>query len=351
VKGSLALDFPRHRARMLALLGGTLGFLGLGAWLAIGLARATGLQGPLALGLHAILLALALGLSSVIPPWILRRRAPREARLEWDREVIAERDGDAIRTCIAWPDARVRAEGGVVQITDPAGRAITVAEHASTPPWLSRRRASADDVSELIARSVDRDPGPPIAPDERDAQRPVMGRQVALAALALTAIGVPAIGLAIPALAFPFAALCMTILCALPTLRPLHELAALIEESRRFDRAGEASIEEPDPGAPIVRRSEGTWVRLDLSRARHPDALLGTREDARLRIVLPLSGWVAAPSRTTVGQAVAPEAVETIAEAGARGERMGAVLIELSVRGAAVAMWAAMSLSPLWLEP
>lgn len=350
MKGSLPLDFPRRRARSLAVLGGTFGFVGLGAPLAIGLVRASGVHGPLALALHGIALVLALGLSIAIPPWLLRRRAPREARLEWDRDAIVERDGDAVRTCIRWIDARVRTEPGIVQITDAAGRAITVAEHARTPPWLARRRASADDLSELIARAVDRDPGPPIAPDDRDAQRPVMGRQVAVATFALAVLGIPALAFAIPALAVPFAALCMTILCALPTLRPLHELAALLEEGRHFDRTVEATVEEPEITAPIVRNSEATWVRLDLSRARHPDALLGMREDARIRLVLPLSGWVAAPTRATIGQAIAPEAIETLAEADARADRLRAVLLELLVRGAAIALWAAMSLSPLWLE-
>lgn len=352
MKGSIALDFPRGRARRLALAGGTLGFLGLGGWIALALVRASGAQGLLALALLVTTMPIALALSIALPPWILGRRAPRDARVEWDRDAIVERDGEAIRTAIAWRDARVRSEGGVVQITDAAGRAITVAEHAATPRWLSRRRASAgaSELATLAAGIVDRDPGPPIEPDERDARRPVTGPQVVLATVALAVIGVPSFAIGIPALAPPFAALCVALLCALPALRPLHELAALIGESRRFDRADEATIEDPDPTTPLVRRSDGTWVRIDLSRAKHADALLGTRDDARVRVVLPPSGWVAAPTRATAStQAVAVDGIETPAERAARGELVRAVVIELAARSVAILFWGAMSLSPLWI--
>lgn len=351
--GSIALEFPRGRALRLALAGGTLGFFGFAFWLVLALVRASGAGEGLAIVLFAITTPAALAISIALPPWLLMRRAPYEARLSWDRDGIVEREGDTIRTSIRWDVARARIETGpqgrIVQITDGA-RAITVADFAACPPWLARRRASTSSLDELIASLRDRETGPPIAPDDRDARRPVGARAPILLTLAIAALAVPVLALALPPLAAPFVALIAMILCAIPTLRPLHELAALIGESRAFDRAEDATLEELDRERPIVRIRGTLLVRLDLTHARHPDALLGERRDAALRIVLPASGWLAAPSRAALGAAsIAPEAIETMYETAARERLARTVLIELGARGAAVVFWAAMSLSPLWL--
>lgn len=351
--GSIALELPPRRALSLALAGGVVGFLGFGGWLALAIVRLTGAEGALASALLAITMPLALAISIALPPWLLRRRAPHDAKLEWDRDAIVERQGGAVRTAIAWRGARARIEtsrgGRVVQITDGA-RAITVADPAGCPAWLARRPACSRELDRLIEVLLDRDPGPKVEPDDRDARRPTMGRQPILLTIAAGLLATPALALAIPALGPPFAALIAAILCAIPMLRPLHELAALIGESRRFDRAEDASIEDPDPSRPVVRVRGSSLLRLELDRAGHPDALLGTREDAALRIVLPPSGWVAVPTRATLGDAsIAPDAIETPAERDAREALVRTVLIELGARGAATIFWGAMSVSPLWL--
>ena len=239
-----------------------------------------------------------------------------------------------------------------MQITDVDGRAITIASEGATPRWLSRRKATAPDaaLAPLADVLVDLEPGPELAPDARDVRRPTMGPQVALVTLVLGLLGAPTMWLAgdmrhlVPA----FAALVVCMLCAAPALRPVHELLELLAVGRRFDRSEEATIVHGEGTEALLRRRDGSLVRVDVAPARHPDALLATREGTVVHVVLPAAGWSPAASRVDLGPSVAAEDVETALDREARGELTRAARIELAARGAAVLWWGLASLSPIW---
>jgi hypothetical protein len=354
--GELTLDFPRGRAARLAVFGAALGFPGLGAWLAL---LATGLlagslSGTAQVAVFALFALLALAASTLLPPALLRARQPRPARVTWDREGLVERDGAHVRTAIPWLGAQARVahgeRGRVVQVSDAEGRAITLAEPRAAPRWLAHRKACAADLGLLAGVLGEVDPGPEIAPDARDARRPTMGWQATLLTLAVGLVALPMMAL-VPDLRRvgpAFAALLVCILSAAPALRPLHELLELLAWQRLFERSEPATIEEGEGREALLRRADGTRVRIDLGPARHPDAWLATREGAQLFVVLPLAGWIPAVSRLDLGPPVEVTQVETEHERQARGETLRAAAIELSARAAAVLWWGAASLSPLW---
>jgi hypothetical protein len=352
MEGALELRLPRGRGLQLALAGLALGTPALGVPLALLALHLLGLTGPLADATLAALLLVAAALATAIPPWLLRLRAPRPARLVWDAERITELDGEHPRTALAWRDARARIEttkrGRRAQITDPRGRAITVAEPGAAPRWLLRRAAIAADLGPLLARLVELPGGPPIEPDERDARRPTMTGLVALGTLASGVVLLPVTYVfVLPPLAPPLAALLVCILCAAPALRPFHEVLALLAEGRRLERAEPATVEDGERVELVARRADGTLVRIDLSHARAPDAFLATRHGAELRLVLPPAGWVPAPGRSSLGPPVAPEAVETVHERDVRHELLRGAVVELVLRGLAVVVWGALAFSPL----
>lgn len=342
----------------LAIAGGLAGFPGLGVWVA--LLPIVLFEGALSPGAESALVALVapltLAISIALPPLLLRMRQPRPARVTWDAWGIVEHDGASVRTAIPWRDARARVapakRGRVLQITDADGRAITVASIGAAPRWLSRRKATASDAAlEPLARAVvDLEEGPEIAPDARDARRPTMGPQAALSTIVLGLLGAPTMWLAgdmrhlVPA----FAALVLCMLCAAPALRPIHELLELLAVGRRFDRAEEATIEDGEGTEALLRRRDGSLVRVDVAAARHADALLATREGTVVHVQLPAAGWAPAASRVDLGPAVAAEDVETAHEREARAELTRAARIELAARGAAVLWWGLASLSPIW---
>ncbi|AKF10299.1 hypothetical protein [Sandaracinus amylolyticus] len=355
-EGELSLDFPRGRIVRLGALGALLGFPGLGLWVALIPAAllASSLSDGALTALLAITAPLTFAISLLLPPMLQRARAPRPARVTWDREGITEHDGPHVRTAIRWLDARARIDdaerGRVLQITDRDGRAITLATPRAAPRWLARRKACTPELDRLARVLVDVETGPEIAPDARDARRPTMGPQVALLTVALAAIALPMMWLVpdlrriLPA----FGALLVCILCAAPALRPLHELLDLLALGRRFERSDESTIEEGEGREAIVKRKEGTWLRLDLSAARHPDAWLATRVETLVHAVLPLAGWVPSPQRLGIGPAVAVTDIETAHEREVRRDLVRAASIELAARGAAVVWWAIASLRPLW---
>jgi hypothetical protein len=353
-EGTLELDFPRGRATRLALAGALIGYPGFGVWVALLAGTLLGdASDAITVAAVALLLVVALAVCIALPPWLQRLRQPRAAVMEWDRSGIVERDGAHVRTAILWDDASARIDttpkGRLVQITDPDGRAITVAERRAAPRWLARRKASADDLGALVSALVNRPPGPEIAPDPRDARRPTMRPTVAVATVVVGLASIPlfasfpGLRVVVPA----FAALLACILCALPTLRPVHEMLDLLAAGRRFDRAEEATIEEGEGASALLRRAKGGLVRVDLSRAAHPDVQLATRAEATVWVVLPHAGWVPATSRVDVGPPVEVEAIETAHERAVRGELVRAVAIELCARGAAVGFWGAASLAPV----
>ncbi|MDQ3035706.1 MAG: hypothetical protein M3Y87_25090, partial [Myxococcota bacterium] len=212
--------------------------------------------------------------------------------------------------------------------------------------------ASAPDAAlePLACALVDVAPGPPIEPDARDARRPTMGPQVTIVTLVIAALGIPTMLLApdMRHLAPAFGALIVCMLCAAPALRPVHELLELLALARRFERSEEATIEEGEGTEALLRRRDGSLVRVDVASARHPDALLATREGTVLHVVLPEAGWVPATSRIDVGTAVSSDTVETAHDREVRRELSRAARFELAVRGAAVLWWALASLSPIW---
>lgn len=355
-EGALELDFPRGRIVKLGVLGALLGFPGLGLWVALLLPAlfARSLSDAASTALLALTAPLTFALSALLPPMLQRARQPRAARVTWDREGITEHDGAHVRTAIRWIDARARVEttkrGRIVQISDRAGRAITLAEPAAAPRWLARRKACAPDLEPLAHAVVDVEAGPELEPDERDARRPTMGPQVALLTVVIAIVALPLMYL-VPDLRRvgpAFGALLACILCAAPALRPLHELLALLARARRFDASEDVTIEDGEGGEAIVRRSDGSLLRLDVAAAKHPDAGLETREGTTLHVALPTAGWVPATSRVDLGPALVPLALETAHERDERGELLRAVSIELAARGAAILWWGAASLSPLW---
>lgn len=362
--GAIELDFPRGRALRLAIAGALLGFPGLGLWSAflVPTLLARSLSEGAETALIALVLPITLAISIVLPPWLLRSRQPRAARVTWDRWGATEHDGAHVRTAIPWSAARARVETGgrgrVVQITDAEGRAITVAAQGATPRWLARRKASAPEASvEELARALaERELGPPIEPDARDRRRPTMGPQAWSATLVIGVLGVAMLWVVedLRHLAPAFVALIVCMLCAAPALRPLHELLDLLATARRFDRAEEATIEQASDGGAedasevVLRRKDGSLVRVDLAPARHPDARLATREGTLVHVALPESGWVPAVKIVDLGAAIAASAVETAHDREVRGELARAAGIELAVRALAVAWWGVASLSPVW---
>jgi hypothetical protein len=308
----------------------------------------------LGIAAFAIAAPLTFAISVALPPWLLRLREPRPARICWNGWGIVELDGDQVRTAIAWTDARARIEqhghGRWIQIRDAVGRAITVAEAGATPRWLGLRRAIAADLGALVEAIVDLPPGDPISPDARDRRRPFLPRWVLGLPVVAGAIGTPLLALhsGLRPMAPAFMALMLCALWATTALGPLHELLELLADARRFDRAEEAVLEEGEGDEALIRRSDGSYLRIDVAAAKHPDARLTARTDTPVYVVLPVSGWAPASRRVDVAAAVPIEAIETADERTARDRRIRAVAIELAVRLLAAAYWFVMSISPVF---
>ena len=352
-QGAIELDFPPGRARTLALAGALLGFPGVGLWVAALLAlwvlgRS---QGPAGQGLSVLLALLALVLCAVVPPLLLRARQPAPAQLRWDRDTIVERDGERVRTALRWVEVRATVSatprGRIVQLRDDRGRTITVAEGRAAPRWLSRRRASAPSLALLVDRVVDLPPGPPVEPDARDGRRPLphrgslalIGATGLFGALVLVVSG---LGVVVP----PFGALVMALLWSVPARRPIHELAALAGQARRFERAEPAEIEDVVDGRAVLRRADRTLVQTDLDALAHPDAGLAI-PGRSVRITLPIAGWVPAAHRRELKGTVPLEAVETEDDRLARAELARAVAAELCARALPVLFWAVLAFGPV----
>lgn len=356
VEGALALEFPPRRGVRLALAGALIGYPGFGFWLAWALARFVEEAASPSLGTAtlAIVAPITLAVSIALPPTLLRMRQPRPASLRWDAWGIAELDGEHVRTAIPWSDAWARVEtrgrARLIQVRDGAGRTITAAEPGAIPAWLSNRRASASDLTPLTAQVMDLPTLSAIEPDARDRRRPSSGRAVLTPPILAGVIGTSLLAFH-PDLRFlapAFAALIACALCAVTALRPMHELLELLAAARRFERAEEATIEEGEHDEALIRRKDGTLVRVTLQGTGHPDARLAARTGTTVWVVLPATGWIPARKRRDATAPVPAEAIETAHERQARAELVRAVAIELAVRVAAVFYWFAVSISPVF---
>lgn len=342
----LPLDLPRARIWRLRLFGVLHAYPFVGLWMAysVGLVVMRRFPSPLVLGALELL---ALALSIAIPLLVVRRRMPRDARVTWNADEVVEHDGDSVRTAIACADARVRDEGGVVQITDAQGRAITLAREGRTPRWLSRRKATTPDPTPLLDALADAPEGPPIRPDARDARRPVVAPILSM----VTAVGGMTAAMTVYVSGWPLMtplvlALTLALMQLLAALAPGHELLALAAAERALEGAETVKLEPSTDtlGDVVVTREDGSFLRVALPAATIADARIAQRGGA-LRIVLPRGGWAPASSRAKVGAApLAVSAAETEQASIERSDvRIGAA-IELALRGVAVLYWTWLSL-------
>lgn len=125
-----------------------------------------------------------LGAGVSIGLWLLRQ--PKGAHVVWDDDAITETDGDGVRACIPWAQAKQQrvevtevrkgrrsAGGGVVQISDDAGRRITVNGSSATWGWtVTRLMQSHVDLTGLWTRAGQLPPGLPFGPDPWSLVRP-----------------------------------------------------------------------------------------------------------------------------------------------------------------------------------
>jgi hypothetical protein len=241
-------------------------------------------------------------LSVLVPMLCLSLRSQGRARISWDEEGVTEWEGDAVRTFIARADARVASEmksdvrrygrrrfeeklSHVVQISDSAGRRITVAWRAhrfvflfgSLPSWTRRRAVVTDDatITELLAAYPPRVSQPPIEPDERSARRPFGPLSRSLTALAIVFVLLSIASIGVNKRADEWTGLSLFIAGLLffaLVLRPLGELRAVALTTRRFARARRISFARAPDGSSLVRLEDGRALPCDVSELRHPDA-------------------------------------------------------------------------------
>jgi hypothetical protein len=233
-------------------------------------------------------------------------RQPHGARVEWDDKVITEHDGAAIRACIPWSTALQhkvevwertkgggRRPGGVlVQISDAAGRLITVNGSSLSWPWMLTRRMHAQTVMLELWNQVGTLPaGKPLAPDPASLRRPSSKLWTFLTFAASVAIGIGLVLLYREREA-PIPIALGTLALMLTTfLKPGRELWRL--------RDARGAVHVPLDG------------RLDLSSLVHPDALIATRREGGAWVVKSADGVVteletdaACDNRKTLARAV-----------------------------------------------
>jgi hypothetical protein len=340
--------------RNLALVGFFFGFPGLGMWVPLWPSL---ISGSLSRGAESVLFWLivpfTLLISIALPPLLLHLRGPRTCVLRWDAWGIVEYEGTHVRTAIEWTRARatVGTRSEILRITDDEGRSMTVAKHGNAPPWLRNRRASAsaEHLHTLCHAVVNLPRGPEILPDDRDARRPTIGLHMAIITWIFGLLGVVLLSfvLDLSALVPAFLALIVSLFCAMPALKPIHELFALLAEARCFDRAVPMTLEEGDEPCAWMRRRDGALFHVDVQSAKHPDARLASRDGTRLFVVLQEAFAMPVSSRSRNAPPLPAIAIETEYQREVRRSLMRSTLIELGARATAVCFWIIVSLMPV----
>lgn len=218
--------------------------------------------------------------------WIARQ--PLGARVTWDKTALCDHDGHSIRTCIPWAGAMHqkvevwekrkggRKHGGfVLQVSDAAGRIVTVNGSSLALPWMMTRKLSAQNpMIDLFNRVLTLPAGKKFGPDRDSLRRPSFRLWSFLSFASMIAIAFSLLQLQRDREAAPVIAAAALVLLLTTALVPGRELWRL--------RAPPGSIEAPLDG------------RLDLSGLVHGDALIDTRRGGNAWVVKGPDGKVTA---------------------------------------------------------
>lgn len=311
---------------------------------------------PLGVELSESLLVITVLLISVavlvVPSLVLWWRQRHGARVTWDEWGITEWDGQGARTAIPWSLLRYhtqkhRATGEPawreLQVMDGSGRLIPIATRSESKASGCRRRFVASDPEKLekLVRDVkERGQGKidPLPWGRIDPHRHGKGwatsfvAGVGYACTFVQIFGISEEGgdrsiyhwsLVLAAIGF--------IALTLRATRPLRELWSLFRESRRLAGSTPVTLVDNTGTRLTLREAGGREHVIETADLDHPDLALYERRGAARVVLSHQMKSTGDPYRGGGGLAEA-EYLETEPISKARRTRMGAVVVELSLR-------------------
>jgi hypothetical protein len=276
-----------------------------------------------------------LGVALLAPVALYVRRHTLDAAIRWDREALTLLRGGRVVSSIAWSSARVRlsapsrwlGRGRVLQITDDAGRRITLTDtdDVAVAAWLEgKRRVSVRTLDALLRAAAERGRAPQGEPEREVAWLPLF-------AIGLAFFVAPPLLVSQHALAGSASAVAIAVALLVAPVRHL------VRTLRRPSGSEILLLDTEERGRLRARRLvDGTRVLLDVTPARHPDALLATRRGF-VNAVLAIPSFGTGTTYRAAEEPIPATYVETRDDRVLRFEALRAALVDLVGYGAFLA--------------
>lgn len=314
----------------------TIAALGSLAALALAASLALRAYGGVMTAIAGLLLAAALVLGTIAVS--VRLRAQVGARVSWDAWGVFEHEGSMVRTAIAWREARAhveRSEDGVsidiLQLSDRAGRAITIAVPGiPIPGWMQRRPTLSPDLEEIPIAGL---PRARFVMDPRDAARPDAPWLADAALVPLAAVCAP---IAWALWGMPSAIAVIGGALALAALPGAIELARLVHGTLAIRGARAVRLLRRERAIVCATDLEGAPVRLDPRTIAGHDGSLAERPRGTVFVRLRPPARDDGPYRDGTGAALVVVALETWCDRIRRRSRLVAAGVETALRVAAI---------------